>query len=72
LLHFEGAGSVGSYTTREVEVAGVAGTLMIIYRNKIEITIFRLEERAGKFFGNFNTIYQVTRLLFPGKYNRKE
>jgi len=55
-----------------MEVAGVAGMLVIIYQTKNEITIFRLEERAGKFFGNFDTIYQVTRLLFPGKYNRKE
>jgi hypothetical protein len=50
LLHFEGAGSLRSYSTRVVEVAGVAGMLVIIYQTKNEITIFRLEERAGKFF----------------------
>lgn len=72
LLYFEGSGSFRSYSTRDMEVAGVAGMLVIIYQTKNEITIFRLEERAGKFFGNFDTIYQVTRLLFPGKYNRKE
>ena len=72
LSHFDGAGSVRPYSTREVETARVAGMSVIIYQTKNEITIFRLEERAGKFFGNFDTVYQVTRLLFPGKYNRKE
>jgi hypothetical protein len=45
--------------------AGVAGMLVIIYH-------IQLDERAGKFFGNFDTIYQVTRLHIPGQYNRKD
>jgi hypothetical protein len=55
-----------------VEAAGVASMLVNIYHVKDEITILRLEESAGKFFGNYYTIYQVTRLHIPGKYNRKD
>jgi hypothetical protein len=61
-----------SYSSTEMEAAGVCEVFVIVYQTNDEATIFRLEEGGGRFLRYFDTIYQVTGRNIARNHNLKE